>query len=160
RLRGHRRAADGSTREGAGDEPYVALGDPEGVANVAGAITVHVTQRGIRFGALDDAVAAGRGVAGDRVVDREHGARERRGEGKQRAARVHRPNVERGGRSFYRRRRLHVNVKSWRAPVERRAGAVYRARMASAGDSLHTRSVLEAGGTKFLIHRLDVLGAR
>src|SRR5205823_5103505 len=75
RLRRHRRAADGSTREGAGDEPYVALGDPEGVANVAGAITVHVTQRGIRFGALDDAVAAGRGVAGDRVVDRVLGAR-------------------------------------------------------------------------------------
>src|SRR3989475_4347158 len=49
RLRRHRRAVDGSTREGAGDEPYVALGDPEGVANVAGAITVHVTQRGIRY---------------------------------------------------------------------------------------------------------------
>src|SRR5207253_8015097 len=49
RLRRHRRAVEGSTREGAGDEPYVALGDPEGVANVAGAITVHVTQRGIRY---------------------------------------------------------------------------------------------------------------
>src|SRR5439155_2872689 len=68
------------------------------------------------LGALDDAVAAGRGVAGDRVVDREHGARERRGEGKQRAARVHRPNVERGGRSFYRHRRLHVNVESCAPP--------------------------------------------
>src|SRR5438067_5458410 len=32
--------------------------------------------------------------------------------------------------------------------------------MASAGDSFHTRSVLEVGGTKFLIHRLDALGAR
>ncbi len=32
--------------------------------------------------------------------------------------------------------------------------------MASGGDSHHTRSVLEVGGTKFLIHRLDVLGAR
>src|SRR6266446_2987899 len=49
RLRRHRRAVEGSTREGAGDEPYIALGDPEGVADVAGAITVHVTQRGIRY---------------------------------------------------------------------------------------------------------------
>src|SRR5438876_11842665 len=49
RLRRHRRAVERSTREGAGDEPYVALGDPEGVANVAGAITVHVTERGIRY---------------------------------------------------------------------------------------------------------------
>src|SRR5256885_1006198 len=32
--------------------------------------------------------------------------------------------------------------------------------MASTGDSLHTRSVLEVGGTKFLIHRLEALGAR
>src|SRR5437667_258767 len=28
------------------------------------------------------------------------------------------------------------------------------------GDSFHTRGVLEVGGTKFLIHRLDALGAR
>src|SRR5437899_8003949 len=49
RLRRHRRAGEGSTREGAGDEPYVALGDPEGVADVAGAIRVHVTERGIRY---------------------------------------------------------------------------------------------------------------
>src|SRR5207247_4760384 len=49
RLRRHRQAGEGSTREGAGDEPYIALGDPEGVANVAGAIPVHVTQGGIRY---------------------------------------------------------------------------------------------------------------
>src|SRR5207249_5821471 len=48
-LRRRRRAVEGPTREGAGDEPYVALGDPEGVADVAGAIPVHVTQRGIRY---------------------------------------------------------------------------------------------------------------
>src|SRR5436309_8247166 len=53
RLRRRRRAVEGPTREGAGDEPYVALGDPEGVANVAGAITVHVTQRGIRYCGAD-----------------------------------------------------------------------------------------------------------
>src|SRR5438876_1888427 len=47
-----------------------------------------------------------------------------------------------------------------RPPVERRSRGVYRGRMASGGDSFHTRSVLEVGGTKFLIHRLDVLGAR
>src|SRR5216117_22160 len=32
--------------------------------------------------------------------------------------------------------------------------------MASTGDSYQTRSVLEVGGTKFLIHRLEALGAR
>src|SRR3989475_625919 len=47
-----------------------------------------------------------------------------------------------------------------RAPMERRSRGVYRGRMASGGDSYHTRSVLEVGGTKFLIHRLDALGAR
>jgi len=31
--------------------------------------------------------------------------------------------------------------------------------MARAGDSFRTRSVLEVGGTKFLVHRLDALGA-
>src|SRR3989442_11356113 len=32
--------------------------------------------------------------------------------------------------------------------------------MASTGDSFRTRGVLEVGGTKFLVHRLDALGAR
>src|SRR5438132_14363679 len=70
------------------------------------------------------------------------------------------PPVERGDRTLLPSSALDVNVRSCTPPVERRSGGVYRGRMASAGDSFHTRSVLEVGGTKFLIHRLDALGAR
>src|SRR3989441_787129 len=70
------------------------------------------------------------------------------------------PPVERGDRTLLPSSALDANARSCAPPVERRSGGVYRGRMASAGDSFHTRSVLEVGGTKFLIHRFDALGAR
>src|SRR5436309_5703523 len=142
RRRGH----VGRVREARGDEHRLDRGpahgrdagaDGRGVLELTGGRAAVAARRVAvvaLLGALDDAVAAGQGVGGDRAVDREQGARERCGEGKQRAARVHRPSVERGG-SFYRHGHLDVKRPIVRAPAETRSGGVYRGRMR---DSSHT----------------------